>query len=61
MDITQPSHLNTGLFSQVFRCHLNTRPFENRTTFDHLTPGESGIQMVTVYSMELTVKWNCAA
>ena len=36
MVIMQPSHLNTGLFSLVFRCHLNTRPFANRTTSDHL-------------------------
>ena len=36
MVITQPSHSNTGLFSPVFRCHLNTRPFANRTTFNHL-------------------------
>ena len=36
MVITQPIHLNTRLFSPVFRCLLNTRPFANRTTFDHL-------------------------
>ena len=36
MVITQPSHSNTGLLSPVFRCHLNTGPFANRTTFDHL-------------------------
>ena len=35
MVITQPSHSNTRLFSPVFRCHLNTGPFANRTTFDH--------------------------
>ena len=39
MVITQPSHSNTGLFSPVFRCNLNTRPFENRTTFDQLNTG----------------------
>ena len=36
MVITQPSQSNTVLFSPVFRCHLNTGPFSNRTTFDHL-------------------------
>ena len=36
MEITQPSLSNTGLFSPVFKCHLNTGPFANRTTFDHL-------------------------
>ena len=35
MVITQPSHSNTGLFSWVFRGHLNTGPLANRTTFDH--------------------------
>ena len=34
-----PSHLNTGLFSLVFRWHLNTEPFANWTTFDHLNTG----------------------
>ena len=32
----QPSLLNTGLFSPVFRYHLNAGPFVNWTTFDHL-------------------------
>ena len=36
MVITQPSHLNTGLFCPVFRCHSKTRPFANRTTLGHL-------------------------
>ena len=36
MVITQPSHLNTWIFILVFRCHLNTQPFTNQTTFDHL-------------------------
>ena len=39
MVITQPSHLNTGLFSLVFRCQLNTGPFANQTTFKHLNTG----------------------
>ena len=39
MVITQPSHSNTGLFCPVFRCHSKTRPFANRTTFDHLNTG----------------------
>ena len=32
MEITQPSHSNTGLFSPVLRCHLNTGPFEYQTS-----------------------------
>ena len=39
MVIKQPSHSNTGLFCPVFRCHSKTRPFANRTTFDHLNTG----------------------
>ena len=29
-------HSNFGLFCPLFRCHLNTGPFDNRTIFDHL-------------------------
>ena len=49
-----PQHLNTILFSPVFKCHFNTGPFANQTTFWPFDLNESSIQMVTVVVLQET-------
>ena len=42
-----------GHFACHLRCHLNTKPFTNLTTFDHLNTRLVWFWMVTVYQLLL--------
>ena len=58
-------HLKTGQKCPVFRCHLNTGPFTNQTTFNHLNTGlvrySDGycIQMVSGCSVVQCLDFEC--
>jgi hypothetical protein len=50
-------HLKTGQVFPVFRCHLNTRPFDFRTQINHLNTRLVGIQVVTVNQFYKHYTW----